>query len=271
MEIKAYAKVNLILKVVGKYDNGYHELQMLNTEINIYDEIIIEKSENNVDELLFKNSDLNPIKDNLVLKCLEFIKNIYNIKDYYKITIIKNVPVGAGLGGGSSDAAAVIKYVLDENNIKITDDLLKKISKYGADIPYFLAGDICIVEGIGEKITKVNLKLPNEFVLINPNIYINTKEVYKNNSKISKKVKQEDLIEDVSVNGYISFNNDLEEACFKINHELEKIKQKLSELGHCVMSGSGSTMLIFGENIENIYKLCVEKYPNFFIKIVETI
>lgn len=274
MKIRAYAKVNLILKVIDKMANGYHELQMLNTKINIYDEIDIEQTNENVDELYFQNSNLDSKKDNLVLKCLKLVKDIYNIRDSYKIIITKNIPTGAGLGGGSSDAAHVVRYILERYEIKKEKKLIDELSKLGADIPFFLYDGICIVEGIGEKVTECKINIPKEFVLVNPNIWISTKDVFNSNIKKSLKLSHSDLIRQVENTGCLSFVNDLENACFGLNNELEQIKNNLNKIAYCTMSGSGSTMLLFDINndskkIDKIYNECIRLYPNYYIKKVE--
>lgn len=269
MKLKAYAKVNLILKVLGKLDNGYHNLQMLNTKIDIFDEINIEKSNMEFDELYFKNANLNSEKDNLVLKCLKLVKDIYKIKDNFKITITKNIPIGAGLGGGSSDAATIIRYILDKYKIEREDTLIKKLSQLGADIPFFLYDGVCIVEGIGEIVTESKIIIPSEFVVINPNIYISTKEVFNSNQKQSIRFQHNELIEYIEKNGYYAFMNDLEESCFSLNYRMKELKEKLNEIAYSVMSGSGSTMLLFGSDVNDIYKKCCELYPEYYIKKVK--
>lgn len=272
MKIKAFAKVNLLLKIVGKKENGYHELQMLNTKIDIYDEIEI--TEHNIDELYFINSFLDSKKDDLVMKCLKFIKNIYNIKESYQIKIKKNIPIGAGLGGGSSDAAAIIKYVLEKHNIKLTKSLVDELSMFSADIPFFLYKGVCFVEGIGEQVQEFFVNIPKEFIIINPNIYISTKEVFKNNQVISKKISYNELVCEIKEKKYYSFINDLEDSCFNLVPKLKQIKNKLCEIGYCTMTGSGSTMLLFNKKndmIDDVYTRCCELYPKFYIKKVKIV
>lgn len=271
MKIKSYAKVNLLLKVIGKLSSGYHELQMVNTKIDIYDEIEIIENKKNVDELFFENSNLNPSCDDLVIRSLKLVKEYYQIKDYFTITITKNIPIGAGLGGGSSNAAYVVRYLINRYNLAIDEKIIEKLSHLGADIPYFLYDGVCLVEGIGEKVQELPNSKIKEFVIVNPNIYVSTKEVFKNNKIISNKLDISYIKDVIANNKYHKLTNDLEPSAFEIEPSLKKIKEQLSEIGYVNMSGSGSTMMVFGENVKYIYDKCHEIFPEFYIKIVKTI
>lgn len=247
MKICSAAKINLRLKCVGKYENGYHELEMLNIRYPLYDYIYIRKASEN--SLEFINSNLDGNTDNLVLKVLEYLQNTYNIKERYNIKIEKNIPVGAGLGGGSSNAATVIKYINEEHNLNLSINELINIGvKFGADIPYCLFDAPCIVRGIGELIEQVDLNLNEEIIVVNPNIYISTQEVFKNNKKLSGKTN-------INLENYLEFiENDLEESAFHINEELKKVKKYLENLDikKVVMSGSGSTFIVLVEKDKKI-------------------
>lgn len=272
MKLRAYAKVNLILKVLGKKENGYHLLQMLNGKIDIYDEIEITKNSFQYDTLKYKNSTLDETKDDLVLKCMNKIKQRYNIKDNFNVVITKNIPIGAGLGGGSSDAACVVRYLLNLYNIEYNkEEIINMMVEYGADIPYCLENSLSIVEGIGEKIININNLEISDFILINPNIYISTKEVFKKTSNYSLPYLKNELIEKVEKEGYFAFSNDLEDAAYLICDELKSFKENLNTVGYSVMSGSGSTFLVFSENINAAYEKLKTMYPSFLIKKVKII
>lgn len=277
--IKAYAKVNLILKVVGLNDNKYHLLQMLNARINIYDEIEIEKITSKADQLEFKNSDLNPQKDNLVLKVLNYFKVYFQINDCFKITIYKNIPIGAGLGGGSCDVGAILTYLANLYKVDVFEEkFFAKLKEYGADIPYSLYMEPCIVEGIGERITKLS-EITNEsieyidskFIYMYPNIKVETKKVFDNNCVFSKTVSHQEILDKIKKENYFAFINDLTSACEKAYESFKNIIQEVTEYGYAVMSGSGSSILIFTDNIDDIYTKLKNKYPTFYIKIVEII
>lgn len=272
MKIKAFAKVNLILKVIGKLDNGYHNLQMLNGKINLYDEITINKNNINKDILIFKNSKLDGYKDNLVLKCISVLKDMYNIKDTFDIIIYKNIPVGAGLGGGSVDAASIILALLDMYNIDYRkEDLAKKFVSFGADIPYAFYNDIKLVEGIGDIIKDVNIFFDKEFILINPNIEISTKEVFVNNKIFTEPLEINQLEEQIKKDGEKIFVNDLENAAYSVNASIKELKNNLLKYGKLVMSGSGSTHLLYANDIDNVLIELKNIYPTYLIKKVKLI
>jgi 4-diphosphocytidyl-2-C-methyl-D-erythritol kinase len=261
MKLCSPAKLNLRLKCVGKMENGYHELEMLNIRYPLNDYIYIIKDDKN--SLEFVNSNLNPTKDNLVLKVLEYLQEVYNIKDKYKIIIEKNIPVGAGLGGGSSNAATIIKYINEEHKLNLPlSELISIGIKFGADIPYCLFDGPCIVRGIGEKIEEVSFDLKEEIIIVNPNIYISTKDVFVNNKKISNK-------ENIDLINYFEYlENDLEEAAFCVSKELKQVQEYLLSLNlkKVVMSGSGSTfiLLVDKDKKEDIYNI-IKKETNYLV------
>lgn len=262
--IKAYAKINLRLKVVGKNESNYHLLQMINAKVDLYDEIIVNADSEN--KVIFDIDELNHIDNNICLNTLNDFCAIYNIKSRYNIYIKKNIPSGAGLGGGSCDVACILNYLNEVNNLNVSYQDLSAFSlKYGSDIPYCLRSDICLVEGIGEKISCLDVKLNEKILLVYPNIFSSTKEVYKNVDGVSLKDSITELKEYIYNKNYSSlFYNDLESAAFKLNPELKNIKEELSKYGKVIMSGSGSTFIVVPTNDlckdellekRNIYKI----------------
>ncbi len=268
--IYAYAKVNFILKVTGKTKNNYHNLQMVNAKIDLYDEITIEKKD--TDELVFLNSSLNGAKDDLVLKCLKEIKAYYHINDSFKITIKKNIPQGSGLGGASADVGAVVKYILNMYNYKVKLKVLTKLlTKYGADIPYSLINDVAIVEKIGDKITKIKYRFDKPFLIVYPNIFLSTKDVFKNATTFTKKYTHKKILKALNKKGYEAFDNDLLPAACKTDERLSKIVASLEKIAPTKMSGSGSTMMMFSTNLEDTYNKVKSIYPNFYIRKVKVL
>ncbi len=273
MKCRAYAKVNLILKVVGKYDNGYHQLQMLNAKIDLYDEIEIKKNDKGIDSLYFVDDILDETKDNLVLKVLNEIKRMYNIKESFDIYIKKNIPIGAGLGGGSSDAAAVVTTILNIYNIEKTlefEKLCKVLSRYGADIPYALIDRMAIVSGIGEEVKIIDNLYDKEFIIVNPDIFISTKDIFSNNKSFSEELTDIDIINLVKEKGHFAFYNDLEMSACNFCKELCELKKELAKFGHTVMSGSGSTFMVFTDACD-VYEKIKHKYPRYLVKKVKII
>lgn len=262
MKLTAYAKINLRLKCISKYENGYHELEMINKKISLCDYIDINVSDKN--ELIYINSNLNPEKDNLVLRVIEYFQDKYNIKDNFKIIIEKNIPVGAGLGGGSADCASIINYLNETYMLNLSNDQLINIGVlFGADIPYCLFDNPAIVRKTGEDITLTNLNIEDDMFIIYPNIFVSTKDVFKNNEIFSDK---SDLNNICNIYNYL--DNDLENAAFTVSKDLLYVKSYLSALPHkgLVMSGSGSTYILFSDknNSEYIYNE-LKKNKEWFI------
>ncbi len=269
MMIKAFAKVNLILKVLEKTNNNYHILQMVNARINIYDNIYIQKNNKSFDTLEFKNCKLDFKKDDLVLKCLLKFKDYFKINDTFDIKIVKNIPIGAGLGGGSCDCGAILKYLSQVYNVNIYEtNFIEIIKKIGADIPYSFYSSPCIVEGIGEIITPVKLDFEDEFIYIYPNINSSTKEVFKNNCYYSKKFTHKQILDKININKYLGFSNDLIDSCKKLYPQFRIIIDDVEKNGYAIMSGSGSSILLFCNNVDLVYKKLKKEHKDFYIKKV---
>ncbi len=251
MKLFSTAKVNLFLDITG-YDNtdGYHYIDSLFQEVSLYDEIEIYESDNDVVE--FINLDIK--ENSTVHKALRLLKENFNITDNYKIVIKKNIPVGAGLGGGSSNAAFVLKYFRDKYNLD-NSKILEIAKKIGSDVPFFIYGGLCRVSGKGEKIEKLSSKLDKiTFLVIYPDIFVKTSWAYsliddkkptanlpdfKNISLITI-----DFLEKILYNKFQIF-------VFKALPELKAIYEKLAKTLNCkaiFMSGSGSSLVALYED-----------------------
>ena len=168
-----------------------------------------------------------------------------------------------GCGGLSAKTLTLIKYINEEHNLNLSiNDLINIGIKFGADIPYCLFNGPCIVKGIGEKIEEVELNLKEDLIIVNPNIYISTKEVFINNKKISDR-------SNIDLENYLDYlENDLEEAAFTVSKELRDVKEYLVSLDvkKVVMSGSGSTFILFVDKDKKdyIYNI-IKKETNYLV------
>jgi len=157
LKILAPAKINLHLQITSKRNDGYHNLISLFQMISLYDEIIIKK----IDEssIIINGKFDFPTEDNLIYKAASWMKQTFNIKGGFSISCIKNIPQGAGLGGGSSDAAATLMGINSLLGLNLKNDLLKKGAlEFGSDVPFFLGSPTAIAEGRGEKLTPVKTR-----------------------------------------------------------------------------------------------------------------
>ncbi|SHH46264.1 4-(cytidine 5'-diphospho)-2-C-methyl-D-erythritol kinase [Thermosipho atlanticus] len=172
--LRAYAKINLFLDVVRKRDDGYHEIVSLFQNISMYDRLIISKIERGIEI----KSNIN-FSNNILYKVWEIFTREYGIPNFgLKIILEKNIPVEAGLGGGSSDAAAFLKYLGDEYGIQ-KEELFKLASKIGSDVPFFLEGGTAIVKGKGDEIEKLPPIKGYKVKVIATNRGISTKNAYE--------------------------------------------------------------------------------------------
>lgn len=267
--MKAFAKLNLQLYVINKRNDGYHNLQMVNARISLYDKIKIIKNKEHIDKIVYVNMPNLQFKDNdLILKAMSSLKNIYNIKQNYTIKVYKNIPIGSGLGGASMDVSTIVSYIIKKNKIKISKEKLCEILKtFGADIPYGLYMNPCIVEGLGEKIKEIKI-LPKKFIMVYPNILISTKQIFNKCDIINSEQTYSKLIEDTNNN---SFHNDLEKIALDIYPKLAEIKNYLKNFGEVFMTGSGSCLILLPKNnFQKRYREISKHFNDYKIRIIKT-
>ncbi len=276
MKIKAYAKINIALDVVGKRDDGYHLLRMIMQTIDLYDIIEIEKIDSGI-ELKCNKHYVPTDERNLAYRAAELFKKTYSINQGVYINLIKNIPVSAGLAGGSTDAAGVLKLMNKLFDINADDEELKALGlKLGADVPYCINGGTALCEGIGEKITQLKPFKDKILVLIKPPFGVSTKEVYKafDLSKVIFHPKIDELIENMkNDNIYFVANNMknlLENVTLKKHRVILNIKEEVKS-NDCIgtmMSGSGPTVFAFFDDMlqaQTCYDNMKRKYKDVFI------
>lgn len=276
MKIRAYAKVNISLDVVGKREDGYHLLRMIMQNIDLYDEIIVEKQSRDITIQCNKNYVPTDSR-NLAYKAAVAFKERYNISEGLKIKIFKNIPVSAGLAGGSTDAAAVLKLmnkIFEVNAPK--EELMELGLKLGADIPYCIQGGTALCEGVGEIITPLKSFKDKIIVLVKPSFGVSTKEVYKNfdMEKVKKHPETEALIKAMAEDDlrYVAYNmrNLLENVTLKKHKVLISLKEEMNKYGaiNSMMSGSGPTVFAFFDDMlkaQKCFEKMKEKYNEVFL------
>lgn len=247
--IQAPAKVNLYLHVIGRRDDGYHLLDSLFVFVKDGDVIEVKESDSLSLNICGPYADaLTGGDENIVLKSAKLLAKTCNRKPLAAITLKKNLPVAAGIGGGSTDAAATLKALIKLWNLKVPDPLLYEIAlNLGADVPSCLKAKPVQVSGIGEILTPAP-DLPTLFlVLVNPNRPVFTPDVFKLRKSVfsqpnpftQKMTDFEDFIKALSVR-----QNDLSDAACQIEPAVAEILQVLNEYPSCRlarMSGSGGT------------------------------
>ncbi|QQS37898.1 MAG: 4-(cytidine 5'-diphospho)-2-C-methyl-D-erythritol kinase [Ignavibacteriales bacterium] len=257
------AKINLGLYVTKKRSDGYHNIETIFYPISLSDKLIIELN----NTTLFRcNLNILETKDNLIVKAKNELASYVNLPLNCHISLEKNIPIGAGLGGGSSNAATTLLMLNELFDLRLSKEELKIIAlNLGSDVPYFLNPVPSYGTSRGEVLSPVNLKILYPIVVINPGIHISTKWAYQN---ISPKPTQAfTKIFEVEHQLNISkLQNDFEEIVFQQYPQIAKIKSSLLERGalYSSMSGSGSTVFgIFPEI--SIAKEAIKNYPeNYF-------
>ncbi|WML36573.1 4-(cytidine 5'-diphospho)-2-C-methyl-D-erythritol kinase [Clostridium sp. OS1-26] len=276
MLIKAYAKINISLDVVGKREDGYHLLKMIMQTIDLYDHINIKKYDNGI-KITCNKVYVPTDERNLAYKAADLFINTYDIDGGVEIYLKKNIPVAAGLAGGSTDAAAVLKAMRNLYKPEISDDELMKLGlKIGADVPYCIVGGTALCEGIGEKITKLAAFKNHILIVVKPSFGVSTKEVYKNLdiSKINKHPDTELLIKSMEEENLFrvskNMKNVLENVTLRKHTIIKNIKKELLDMGAmgALMSGSGPTVFAFFDDIlkaQICYDKIKKKYKEVFI------
>ncbi len=252
IELKARAKINLSLDVLGKRPDGYHDIRMIMQTISLHDKIYLEIIPKGIEI----ESDCRWIpsdSDNIAYKAADLLIKEYNISNGVKIRIRKEIPVAAGLAGGSADAAAVLKGMNILFNLDIGEtDILSFGKRIGADVPFCLKGGTILAEGIGEVLTDIGPMPKVDIVLVKPKISVSTAWVYKNLDlgKVTKRPDTDFLLSAIKENkiDLIAQNmrNVLESVTERKYAIIEEIKNKLVRFGAVgsMMSGSGPT--VFG-------------------------
>ncbi len=251
----AYAKINLGLKLLGKREDGYHELDMVNTLISCHDTLNFYESA--IDRIeIMTSCNICPLEENIVYKTIMLIKEKYNIKKGLRVDLEKGIPMGAGLGGGSADAAATIRALNKLWELKMTrEEMLSIAEKIGSDVPYLIDGGFARVTGRGEKIEKIDNEVPFYIVVVYPDYALSTKQVFSNCETQSSKGNVDNIIYSINKKSYsllsVHLFNDLEDSANKIANQLGKtspqeIKKLLKDMGCDAVSMSGSGSAVYG-------------------------
>ena len=249
ISLKAPAKINLYLKVLGKRDDGYHEIESLMQAIDIYDQITLGRSD--VIEMTCDDPALPVDESNLAFKAALVMQERFYFPGV-KIDLQKRIPWGSGLGGGSSDAAFVLRGLSRLYGLSPSaDDMLRMAMEIGSDVPFFLSSGQALVTGRGEKIRSIFLPRNYDIVVIVPPVTSSTAEAYAGArislTKPGPLVLLEKRINVSRFNRLVeSFSNDLEEAVLRKSPEFAELKRVLSEAGAFLSSMTGSGSAFFG-------------------------
>ncbi len=268
ISLKSFAKLNLFLHVLGKRKNGYHSIESVFTPIDWSDEIIIKKT--NMSSITREGDIASSYHDDLLVKSAKLLKKYVvdqseinkTLENNFGCNLFakKNIPIGSGLGGGSSNAASTLKALNYIWKLNLKPNQLSYLAqKIGADVPFFLQECSCLVSGIGEKLTPISEEdiLPNYFVVLAPKINVSTKKIFelydpiKFSSAIDSHNKNPNMFFQNKKKGFWTYGkNDLQETTCKIYPIVKDLLNLLQKVGGkndvpkkaCRMSGTGGVL-----------------------------
>ena len=300
LTLKAHAKINWFLKILGRRDDGFHEIESLIQKVSLHDVLKISPS----DELSLITDGGIAEKENLVYKAASLLKSTYSVRAGAHMELYKSIPVGAGLGGGSSDAAAVLIGLNQLWSLDLSPESLSEIAAtIGSDVPFFLYGPASFAYGRGEKLAPCRAIKKLHILLVKPPFEVSTAWAYKNMKtngflenkaqdieksgempdhlpKLTKKTEKVNniklLIRNIEEAQFSAISgselNDLESVTIREFHVIAEIKDRLLELGavFSLMSGSGSTVFgVFRSRDEA--KAASKDFQGFWTAAVHTI
>jgi len=249
------AKINLGLHILGKRNDGFHDLATVFVPIKLNDVIEIVESNNENQSIEYSQTGTEisgDVKDNLCIKAYHLLKQDFPHLPAVKMHLHKKIPMGAGLGGGSADGAFMLNLLNNKFELGIDKVTLSKISlQLGSDCPFFIYNKPSYATGRGEIISEIDLDLSNYHILIvNPGIHINTGWAFKS---LQLSQNHNDLLEVIHApiqSWKDNLTNDFEVPVFNAYPEIAQLKQQLYDLGalYAAMSGSGSTVFAIFEN-----------------------
>ena len=265
MKISAMSKVNLGLDVLRRRDDGYHEVRMIMQTLKLCDELYSEETQKKEISIVCNSENLECDENNLIYKAARLIMDEAGIDRGLDIRLKKNIPIAAGMAGGSSDAAATLVALNKMFDIDFDIAKLKEMGvKIGADVPYCIEGGTQLSEGIGEKLTRLK-DAPQCFVVVaKPHIGVSTKYVYENlhvetiktHPNIDAMLKGIDAGDLIEISSHME--NILENVTEKKYPVIAMLKSKLKSMGalNSLMSGSGPTVFALFDDRDKADKAC---------------
>ena len=275
--VRSYAKINVCLDITGKRADGYHLLDMVMLPLELHDSLLIEETPRAIDNYITLDEfSMGDSQYNTVSLVVDYLNKVHPLNTKFKIDMHKVIPMKAGLGGGSSNAAFVLKAINDYKKLNLTEAEMHKIAvKIGADVAFFVKNKPARCTGIGDKVEPINIKNDYFVLLVKPELGCSTKEVYNlcdkeqnwphgNVDTVVKALEEGD--DDLLAS---SMFNVLEASSIKLVPEIQTIKDELKGLGFKIvmMTGSGSAVFALSTD-KKLIKLGAKKLENKYNVIV---
>lgn len=274
IKIKANAKINIGLYVTSKRDDGFHNIETVFYPIyDLYDTLTIKK--NVKTGFTSNNTQLKSDSSNLVIAALNELKKLTNKDLSVQIFLNKKIPIGAGLGGGSSDAAATLIGLNKLFALSIPNPELNKIAlELGSDVPFFLLNKPAVGTSRGEILNEINLHIPQPILIVNPGVSISTKNAFKNITPVSTNINFQNLFNKITDFSLLKdeIKNVFETNIFEKYPAVKNIKEKMYRYNalFSLMSGTGSTVFGIFENQSDVIK-CRDNFSEKYFKYISNI
>jgi len=280
MIIKSYAKINIALNVIGKKDEKMHEIDMVMLPLELHDSLEMSELKTNKDNFVtFADYSLGGFDYNLATIAIEKLLAYTKKNNKFRIVINKNIPISAGLGGGSSNAAAAMLGVIEMLKLKISNEELNNLAfEIGSDVPFFLKNVSARVRGIGEIVEPIEVKNSYYVLIVKPSTGLSTEKVYIKSDEYKLDVTDIDQVVDALKNGddeklekYMA--NSLEKPAIDLLPEIQTIKDKLRKIGckMVLMSGSGSSVFAISQDKKILQKACQLLENDFEVELTKVL
>ena len=252
LHIRSFAKINISLNITKKRDDGFHEIDSVMLPISLHDSLVVSKLKNTNDNFVTVDDfSIGSFSYNLATFSIEKMQSIYHFDDKFRVLIHKVIPIQAGLGGGSSNAACTMKAVNSMLKLGASDEELIELSKsLGCDIPFFIKCKPARVQGVGEIITPINVKNNYYVLIVKPELGCSTKEIYALSDSMELKMCNLDNIVKALEEGddeLLTNNmyNALQEPAIKVVPQIQTIIDELKECGLKIVQVTGSGSAVF--------------------------
>ena len=271
LHIRSFAKINISLNITKKREDGFHELDSVMLPIALHDSLVISKLNANDNFVTVDDFSIGTFSYNLATFAIEKLKNIYHFNDKFRILIHKVIPIQAGLGGGSSNAACTMKAVNTMLKLGATDEELIDLGKtLGCDIPFFVKCKPARVQGVGEILSPISIKNNYYVLLVKPEAGCSTKEVYGISDTMDLKTTNIDNVVKALAEGddellAANISNALQEPAIKLVPSIQKIIGDLKEKGLKIVQVTGSGSAVFALStdkklLKSVFKKIEDKY-----------
>ncbi len=270
LHIRSYAKINLCLNITGKREDGFHELDMIMLPISLHDSLIVSKLSKSIDNFVTVDDfSIGSFKYNLATFAIDKLQSVYHFDEKFRILIHKVIPIQAGLGGGSSNAACTMKAVNTLLNLGASEEQLMEYGKeLGADIPFFVKCKPARCRGIGEIIDPIEIKNNYYVLLVKPEMGCSTREVYQAADTMDLAVCDMDKVLKALAEGdddllAESIANSLQAPAISLVPTIQGIIDELKDSGLKIvqMTGSGSAVFALSTD-KKLLKKVLKKFEN---------